>query len=46
MQVNQDVQLRPTVAVIGGGYGGVNVAKALDADAAVEIFGLTTSVPS
>ena len=36
-QVNQDVQVRPTVVVIGGGYGGVNVAKALDADGAVEV---------
>jgi NADH dehydrogenase FAD-containing subunit len=30
--MNQEVQVRPTVVVIGGGYGGVNVAKALDAD--------------
>src|SRR4051812_35684317 len=30
--MNQDLQVRPTVVVIGGGYGGVNVAKALDAD--------------
>jgi NADH dehydrogenase FAD-containing subunit len=29
------VTAEPTVAVIGGGYGGVNVAKALDADTAV-----------
>ena len=28
--MNQDLQARPTVVVIGGGYGGVNVAKALD----------------
>src|ERR1700694_2679529 len=28
--MNQDAQLRPTVVVIGGGYGGVGVAKALD----------------
>jgi NADH dehydrogenase FAD-containing subunit len=31
-EVNQDRRPRPTVVVIGGGYGGVNVAKALDAD--------------
>ena len=30
--MNQDQQARPTVVVIGGGYGGVGVAKALDAD--------------
>jgi NADH dehydrogenase FAD-containing subunit len=30
--MNQEPQQRPTVVVIGGGYGGVNVAKALDAD--------------
>jgi NADH dehydrogenase FAD-containing subunit len=30
--VNQDSQLRPSVVVIGGGYGGIGVAKALDAD--------------
>src|SRR6202165_4363693 len=30
--MNQDAQLRPTVVVIGGGYGGIGVAKALDAD--------------
>lgn len=30
--MNQDRPPRPTVVVIGGGYGGVNVAKALDAD--------------
>jgi len=30
--MNQDQAVRPTVAVIGGGYGGVDVAKALDAD--------------
>jgi NADH dehydrogenase FAD-containing subunit len=35
--MNQEVQRRPTVVVIGGGYGGVNVAKALDADAGVEV---------
>src|SRR5258708_39032417 len=29
--MNQDEELRPTVVVIGGGYGGVGVAKALDA---------------
>ena len=28
--MNQDLQHRPTVVVIGGGYGGVKVAKALD----------------
>lgn len=28
--MNQDQHRRPTVVVIGGGYGGVNVAKALD----------------
>jgi NADH dehydrogenase FAD-containing subunit len=28
--MNQDHDRRPTVVVIGGGYGGVNVAKALD----------------
>ena len=33
--MNQDPRLRPTVVVIGGGYGGVNVAKALDADVEV-----------
>ena len=31
-EMNQDPRPRPTVVVIGGGYGGVNVAKALDAD--------------
>ena len=31
-EMNQDPQPRPTVVVIGGGYGGVSVAKALDAD--------------
>jgi len=31
-EMNQDRRPRPTVVVIGGGYGGVNVAKALDAD--------------
>jgi NADH dehydrogenase FAD-containing subunit len=30
--MNQDQPVRPTVVVIGGGYGGVNVARALDAD--------------
>jgi NADH dehydrogenase FAD-containing subunit len=30
--MNQDQAPRPTVVVIGGGYGGVAVAKALDAD--------------
>lgn len=30
--MNQDQGPRPTVVVIGGGYGGVSVAKALDAD--------------
>src|SRR6266571_4796531 len=30
--MNQDQETRPTVVVIGGGYGGVGVAKALDAD--------------
>jgi NADH dehydrogenase FAD-containing subunit len=30
--MNQDLQQRPTVVVIGGGYGGVNLAKALDAE--------------
>src|SRR5450755_861295 len=30
--MNQDPAPRPTAVVIGGGYGGVNVAKALDAD--------------
>src|SRR6266550_3170510 len=33
--MNQDEQRRPTVAVIGGGYGGVSVARALDADVEV-----------
>lgn len=33
--MNQQLQSRPTVVVIGGGYGGVNVAKALDADVEV-----------
>ena len=28
--MNQDPHARPTAVVIGGGYGGVNVAKALD----------------
>lgn len=30
--MNHQPETRPTVVVIGGGYGGVNVAKALDAD--------------
>jgi apoptosis-inducing factor 2 len=30
--MNQDPKPRPVVVVVGGGYGGVNVAKALDAD--------------
>src|SRR5258706_10514953 len=30
--MNEQAQSRPTVVVVGGGYGGVNVAKALDAD--------------
>jgi apoptosis-inducing factor 2 len=30
--MNQDPQRRPTAVVIGGGYGGVNVAKTLDPD--------------
>jgi apoptosis-inducing factor 2 len=30
--MNQDAQTRPTVVVIGGGYAGVTVAKALDED--------------
>lgn len=30
--MNQEPTPRPSVVVIGGGYGGVNVAKALDAD--------------
>ena len=30
--MNQDETSRPTVVVIGGGYGGINAAKALDAD--------------
>src|SRR5260370_705512 len=33
--MNQNHQRRPTVVVIGGGYGGVNVATALDADVEV-----------
>src|SRR6202795_1008396 len=33
--MNQDQERRPTVVVIGGGYGGVGVAKALDADVEV-----------
>ena len=31
-EMNRDPRPQPTVVVIGGGYGGVNVAKALDAD--------------
>jgi NADH dehydrogenase FAD-containing subunit len=30
--MNEQPQSRPTVVVVGGGYGGVNVAKALDAE--------------
>jgi NADH dehydrogenase FAD-containing subunit len=30
--MNEQAQSRPTVVVVGGGYGGVNVAKALDAE--------------
>ena len=30
--MNENQPARPTVVVVGGGYGGVNVAKALDAD--------------
>src|SRR5258706_10302353 len=30
--MNQELVPRPTVVVVGGGYGGVNVARALDAD--------------
>jgi apoptosis-inducing factor 2 len=33
--MHRQPQSRPTVVVIGGGYGGVNVAKALDADVEV-----------
>ena len=33
--MDSQTQSRPTVVVIGGGYGGVNVAKALDADVEV-----------
>jgi NADH dehydrogenase FAD-containing subunit len=33
--MNQDQRRRPTVVVIGGGYGGVNAAKALDAEVEV-----------
>ena len=33
--MNQDPQDRPTVVVVGGGYGGVNVAKALDPEVEV-----------
>src|SRR5438445_6463987 len=36
--MNQDQQARPTVVVIGGGYGGVNVAKALDGDVDVVLI--------
>jgi NADPH-dependent 2,4-dienoyl-CoA reductase/sulfur reductase-like enzyme len=35
MTGNDQAQGRPTVAVVGGGYGGVNVAKALDESADV-----------
>ena len=30
--MNHDLQRRPVVVVIGGGYGGVNIARALDDD--------------
>jgi NADH dehydrogenase FAD-containing subunit len=33
--MDEGTPIRPTVVVVGGGYGGVNVAKALDADANV-----------
>src|SRR3989475_8695508 len=33
--MNQDQRPRTTVVVIGGGYGGVNVAKALDPEVEV-----------
>src|SRR6266567_3642271 len=33
--MNQDREERPTVVVVGGGYGGVNVAKALDPEVEV-----------
>jgi NADH dehydrogenase FAD-containing subunit len=33
--MNQGSQQRPTVVVIGGGYGGINVAKALDPEVEV-----------
>src|ERR1700693_447959 len=33
--MNQDQGPRPTVVVVGGGYGGVGVAKALDEDVEV-----------
>jgi NADH dehydrogenase FAD-containing subunit len=36
--MNQDSQRRPTVVVVGGGYGGVNVAKALDAEVEVVLI--------
>ena len=36
--MNQDQQRRPTVVVIGGGYGGVNAARALDADVEVVLI--------
>src|SRR6267143_1740315 len=36
--MNRDQQRRPTVLVIGGGFGGVNVAKALDEDADVVLI--------
>src|ERR1700675_3911638 len=35
MDMNENQPTRPTVVVVGGGYGGVNVAKALDADVEV-----------
>jgi NADH dehydrogenase FAD-containing subunit len=35
LEVNQQEEPRPTVVVIGGGYGGVGVARALDADVEV-----------
>jgi NADH dehydrogenase FAD-containing subunit len=36
--MNQDQELRSTVVVIGGGYGGVAVAKALDVDLEVVLI--------
>src|ERR1700675_869402 len=36
--MNQDQERRPTVVVIGGGYGGVGVAKALDKDVEVVLI--------